>query len=84
MESRRDFLKLAGTAASAALIQSRTIASLAETGVGAEQSGAAAADYVLRINATPVQIGSKQIVSTITYNGQFPGPLVAVQRRASR
>lgn len=79
MGSRRDFLKLAGTAASAALIQSRTIASLAETGIGAEQSGAAAADYVLRINATPVQIGSKQIVSTITYNGQFPGPLVRLR-----
>jgi FtsP/CotA-like multicopper oxidase with cupredoxin domain len=33
-------------------------------------------DYVLRIGATPVEIAPKRIISTITYNGQFPGPLL--------
>ncbi len=34
------------------------------------------ADYTIRIGASPVEIASKRIVSTITYNGQFPGPLL--------
>ena len=40
------------------------------------QSAAGSADYVLRIAATPIEIAPKHIVSTITYNGQFPGPLL--------
>jgi len=42
--------------------------------LGLSDSGPA--DYVLRIAATPVEIAPKRIVSTITYNGQFPGPLL--------
>jgi FtsP/CotA-like multicopper oxidase with cupredoxin domain len=34
------------------------------------------ADYVLRIAASPIEIAPKRIVSGITYNGQFPGPLL--------
>ena len=34
------------------------------------------ADYVLRIAATPIEIAPKRIVSAVTYNGQFPGPLL--------
>jgi FtsP/CotA-like multicopper oxidase with cupredoxin domain len=34
------------------------------------------ADYTLRIQASPIEIAPKRIVSTITYNGQFPGPLL--------
>jgi len=33
-------------------------------------------DYVLRIGASPVEIAPRQIVSTITYNGKLPGPLL--------
>ena len=40
------------------------------------RSEAGSADYVLRIAATPIEIAPKHIVSTITYNGQFPGPLL--------
>ncbi len=43
---------------------------------GTGQSEAGAADYVLHIAATPIEIAPKRIVSTITYNGQFPGPLL--------
>ena len=35
-----------------------------------------AADYTLRIAALAVEIGRKKIVSAVTYNGQFPGPLL--------
>lgn len=40
------------------------------------RSEAGAPDYILHIAATPVEIAPKRIVSTITYNGQFPGPLL--------
>ena len=34
------------------------------------------ADYTLNIKASPVEIAPKRIISAITYNGQFPGPLL--------
>jgi len=40
------------------------------------QSATSPADYTLRIGASPVEIAPKRILSTITYNGQFPGPLL--------
>jgi FtsP/CotA-like multicopper oxidase with cupredoxin domain len=33
-------------------------------------------DYTLHIKASPIEIGPKRIISVITYNGQFPGPLL--------
>ena len=38
--------------------------------------GEGAADYALRIAASGIEIAPKRIVSAITYNGQFPGPLL--------
>ena len=50
------------------------------TGLPAAIAEAAAAestaDYALRITASPIEIAPKRIVSGITYNGQFPGPLL--------
>lgn len=40
------------------------------------QSETEPADYVLRIAATPIEIAPGRIVSAVTYNGQFPGPLL--------
>jgi FtsP/CotA-like multicopper oxidase with cupredoxin domain len=34
------------------------------------------ADYTLHIKAAPIEIAAKRIVSAVTYNGQFPGPLL--------
>jgi FtsP/CotA-like multicopper oxidase with cupredoxin domain len=34
------------------------------------------ADYTLHIKAAPIEIAPKRIVSAVTYNGQFPGPLL--------
>ena len=34
------------------------------------------ADYTIRIGTGLVEVGSQHIISTVTYNGQFPGPLL--------
>ena len=36
-------------------------------------------DYTIRIAASPVEIAPKKIISTTTYNGQFPGPLLRLK-----
>jgi FtsP/CotA-like multicopper oxidase with cupredoxin domain len=33
-------------------------------------------DYTLHIKNAPIEIARKRILSAITYNGQFPGPLL--------
>jgi len=82
LTSRRDFLTLAGAAAGSGLLTSRASFASAATfssptpAAALGQSDTGAADYVLRIAATPIEIAPKRIVSTITYNGQFPGPLL--------
>ena len=75
IRSRRDFLRLAATATCAAAIPSRSSLGLAET-VAPQESESHSPDYVLRIDTSRVEIAPKHIVSTITYNGQFPGPLL--------
>jgi FtsP/CotA-like multicopper oxidase with cupredoxin domain len=81
ISSRRSFLKFAGAATGAALLPRAT--RLGQTGFAdptsgpvSPQSESQSADYTLRIAAAPVEIAPKLIVSTITYNGAFPGPLV--------
>jgi FtsP/CotA-like multicopper oxidase with cupredoxin domain len=80
--SRRHFLKVAGTAAGAGLFGSElsleAVATLAPRAVGSilAQSENNPPDYTLRIGVAPVQIAPKNIVSAITFNGQFPGPLL--------
>jgi hypothetical protein len=34
------------------------------------------ADYSIRIDTGLIEVGPQHIISTITYNGQFPGPLL--------
>ncbi len=65
--SRRGFLRIVGTIACFALRLPKVFQS---------SDASSAPDYVLHIGATPVEIAPKQIVSTVTYNGQFPGPLL--------
>ena len=79
--SRRNFLKLAGAATGAAFLPGAT--RLGHVGFAnlpshsaPPQSESAAADYTLRITARPVEIAPKLTLSTITYNGSFPGPLL--------
>jgi FtsP/CotA-like multicopper oxidase with cupredoxin domain len=80
--SRRHFLKVAGTAAGAGLfgpgLSLDAVATLVPRALGSisAQSETNPPDYSLRIGAAPVEIAPKRIVSTITYNSQFPGPLL--------
>ena len=79
-ESRRHFLKLTGMAAGASLLRpehsldARSTTPNAETAPASQDS--APADYTIRIKASPIEIAPKRILSLLTYNGQFPGPLL--------
>jgi FtsP/CotA-like multicopper oxidase with cupredoxin domain len=78
MLSRRKFLEVTGLATGGALLRSGP--ALARVAGREPQNSVpraeGAADYVIHIGATPVEIAPKRIISTTTYNGQFPGPLL--------
>lgn len=81
VNNRRHFLKSAGLGVGACLLTSgKALASSATFSLRnslAELTGDAdAADYTLHIRSAPIEIAPKHIVSAITYNGQFPGPLL--------
>ena len=67
MFSRRNFLKTAGTLAGGSLLSPSAI------------FGQSSADYTLTIAVKPVELAPNHIISTTTYNGQFPGPLFRFQ-----
>src|SRR5262249_60015529 len=69
---RREFLKIGGLAALVA--GGRPAAAMAQTG-GANPPGERA-DYTIRIGTGLVELAPDRILSTTTYNGQFPGPLL--------
>ena len=78
--SRRNFLEAAGALAGTSLVGS---------GAGCRPSGMSQAketvapggpaDYTLTIAVTPLELAPDRIISTTTYNGQFPGPLVRLK-----
>ena len=72
--SRRDFLKMTGAVAGGTLVP----AFAASEGTPGQMNSAAegATDYTIRIGASPIEIAPDRIISTTTYNGQFPGPLL--------
>src|SRR5271156_6085697 len=80
-KSRRQFLKITGLAAGAALASPR--GALAHTAMVAPhvesavvQNEPSVADYTLHIEESPIEIAPKRIISATTYNRQFPGPLL--------
>jgi FtsP/CotA-like multicopper oxidase with cupredoxin domain len=70
--SRRDFLRTAGFTAGSCLLS----APLRAAGIPEPSAGDAKADYTLHIKASALEIAPKRIVSAVTYNEQFPGPLL--------
>ncbi len=68
--SRRNFLKASSLAAGALLLGAEG------TPASGQTAPPGAADYTVRIQASPIEIAKDTILSTITYNGQFPGPLL--------
>jgi FtsP/CotA-like multicopper oxidase with cupredoxin domain len=76
--SRRDFLKTAG-AAVGGLPVSQTIGCKEQAISRPNETNSAAggpADFDLVIAVKPVELAPQRIISTATYNGQFPGPLL--------
>jgi FtsP/CotA-like multicopper oxidase with cupredoxin domain len=73
MESRRKFLKDAAISAGALMLAP-------EKGLlraaGLAQAETAAPGYKIYIRDSVVEIAPKRFISTVTYNGQFPGPLL--------
>jgi FtsP/CotA-like multicopper oxidase with cupredoxin domain len=72
--TRRGFLKLAGAAALAPSLKLG-----AQGGTPLPGKAGVAANYTLRIQNGLIEIGKNRFVSTTTFNGQFPGPLVRLR-----
>ncbi len=72
--SRRRFLKETGTLAGVRLAAASFPLSLSALGLRSQDQ--TRADYTLHIKTSPIEIAPKRIVSAITYNGEFPGPLL--------
>jgi len=68
--SRRDFLRSAGVIACVSPLSHIVSASQANS----------PADYTLTIATTPIELAPNRIISTTTYNGQFPGPLLRLKQ----
>jgi Multicopper oxidase len=78
-KSRRRFLSASGLTVGSVLLSpgaifTRMTASTLES--IAIQDNTGAPDYTLHIKESPIEIAPKHIISTTTYNGQFPGPLL--------
>ncbi len=80
---RRKFIKSAGLALPIAGVLSRSISGSAETAntkrksiIGDENFQKQKADYTIRIGIGLIEVGPQHIISTVCYNGQFPGPLL--------
>jgi len=79
---RRKFIKIGGLALSGAAVLSVGAAACfekrkpeaAKTGMPAATGEKA--DYTIRIGTGLIEVGPQRIISTTTYNGQFPGPLL--------
>src|SRR5476649_322715 len=80
---RRKFIRSAGLALPiAGVIPTNTLdlissndhkkAEKRESGIDQQKK----ADYTIRIGTGLVEVGPQYIISTVTYNGQFPGPLL--------
>ena len=76
-KSRREFLKLAGVTAGSALLPRGSAAAIFAPNPTTDT--AHAPDYQLTIKVAPVEIAPDKILSLVTYNGQFPGPLLRFQ-----
>ena len=79
--SRRSFLKAAGSIAGTSLLP--PVALFGQSTVARSQEPASPmgdpADYTLTIAVKPIELAPNRILSTTTYNGQFPGPLLRLK-----
>jgi hypothetical protein len=81
---RRRFLKGTGVIAGIQLAGARL--PFPFSALSARSQDQTSPDHTLHIKTSPIEIAPKRIISAITYNGQFPGPLLRFkegQRSAS-
>lgn len=76
--SRRTFLKETALTAGVLLLPTERLLVESTASVESPQDSSPA-DYTLHIKASPLEIASKKIISTITYNG-LSGSAAALQR----
>jgi FtsP/CotA-like multicopper oxidase with cupredoxin domain len=74
--SRRNFLKSAATVAGATYLSPLAVAAGPVSQPMPEEQSGGAPDYAIRIAGGLVEIANNKFISTTTYNGQFPGPLL--------
>lgn len=77
--SRRRFLTGAVAIAGTQLVAAHPLVPKlypAPSGLATQATDQAAADYTLHIRSSAIEIAPKRIISAVTYNGQFPGPLL--------
>lgn len=72
--NRRNFLKIGGALIPAAGVLPATASGLLHHAPFVLQDQSA--DYTIHIGTSLVEVGKQRILSTTTYNGQFPGPLL--------
>ncbi len=76
--TRRDFARTAGALAGGSLLFD-TFGCKQPGTPEAKNVATGAADYTITIAVKPVELAPNRIISTTTYNGQFPGPLLRFQ-----
>jgi FtsP/CotA-like multicopper oxidase with cupredoxin domain len=75
--SRRQFLTSAGFLGAGLAARDMAFAnSVVNRATAAHAPEETLADHTLHIKASPIEIAPKQIISGVTYKGQFPGPLL--------
>ena len=74
--SRRNFLKMTGVMAGRTLVPAIAAQMGTSKQTNATPRAEGASDYTIKIGASPIEIAPNRIISTTTYNGQFPGPLL--------
>src|SRR5271165_3526629 len=77
--SRRDLMKAVGALAGGSLLSQTFGCRQPAAQAPNEAQPGGPADYTLTIAVKPVELAPNRIVSTTTYNGQFPGPLLRFQ-----
>src|ERR1700683_2542659 len=78
--SRRNFVNALGALAGTSLLSQTSGCTKVEPSASKESSSQRRpADYTLTIAVKPVELAANRIVSTMTYNGQFPGPLLRLK-----
>jgi FtsP/CotA-like multicopper oxidase with cupredoxin domain len=80
VHSRRQFLKAAALSTGVVLLPRANALTKNQTSTAnPNPADAKDADYTIRIAVSPLEIAPKRIISTTTYNGQFPGPLIRLK-----